>query len=289
MDQNYSPPQTISSFDRALMIGIGLNFGFALTEAMIGWRVHSLALLSDAGHNFSDVASLVIALMALRLSRKAEDTTFTFGYRKATILASLVNSILLILAVVGILYESVQRIIKPEIIEGRWVMIIAFVGIIVNGSTAWLMKKDSTSDLNAKGAYIHLLADALVSVGVVLSGALMSIMEWYWLDPIISIIIALVILYSIGAILSESIRLSLDAVPQGVSVDAVRTEVEALPNILMCTHIHIWAMSTSENAMTAQIQVADHIDLRGAIVLVEEAKERIRQSQNIHHITIELL
>jgi cobalt-zinc-cadmium efflux system protein len=277
------------TFDRALVIGIILNLLFVCIETGVGVYAHSLALLSDAGHNLSDVGALAFSLIALRLSRRAETEQFTYGYRKSTVLASLMNSMLLVIAVGAILYESIQRLLHPQPADSLMIIGVACIGILINTVTALLMKQDSNHDLNAKGAYLHLMADALVSVGVVAAGIVMYYTHWLMIDPIMSIIIAGVILQSIWSVLNESIRLSLDAVPQGVSVDAVRALALTIPGVCALEHIHIWAMSTSETALTAHILLEDHIPLDQALDIIAEVKQMIAEHTVIHHSTIEIL
>ena len=211
----------ITSLNRAFIIGITLNIVYVLAEAIAGFGFHSLGLLSDAGHNLSDVVSLVLALIAFKLSDSLATRKFTYGYKKSTILISLLNALILGVAVVLIVVESVRKIIHPEPIQGEVISIVAAIGVVINGITAWLFMKDQKRDLNVKGAYLHMLADTLVSIGVVVSGILIYFTGWYIVDPIIGLVVAVVIIFASWELLRDSIRLSLDGVPMHVNYDQV--------------------------------------------------------------------
>ena len=205
--------------NKAFIIGIALNLIFVLVEAAAGFWYDSLALLSDAGHNLSDVISLVLALLAFRMAKVKPNSRYTYGYKKSTVLVSLLNAIILLVAVGIILAESIEKLRNPQPIAGGVIVWVAGVGILINAFTAFLFLKDKERDLNIKGAYLHLMADALVSVGVVISGVIISYTHWYIIDPIIGIAIAIVILVSTWNLLRDSLRLSLDGVPAGISAD----------------------------------------------------------------------
>lgn len=200
----------------AFYIGIFLNVVFVVIEAIVGWRQNSLALLSDAGHNLSDVVSLVLSLIAFKLMYSKATQSYTYGYKKVTVLVALFNALLLFAAVGGIIYEAIFRFYNPQPLQGKTMAIVAFVGIIINSLTAYFFMKDKDADLNVKGAYLHMAADALVSLGVVIAGVVIIFTNWFWLDAVMSIVIALVILYGTWSLFTQSLKLALDGVPEGV-------------------------------------------------------------------------
>lgn len=269
--------------NRAFIIGITLNIVYVLAEAIAGFGFHSLGLLSDAGHNLSDVVSLVLALIAFKLSDSLATRKFTYGYKKSTILISLLNALILGVAVVLIIVESVRKIIHPQPIQGEVISIVAAIGVVINGITAWLFMKDQKRDLNVKGAYLHMLADMLVSVGVVVSGILIYFTDWYVVDPIIGLVVAVVIIFASWELLRDSIRLSLDGVPTQVDFDKVVAVMEKAEGVKGVHHLHIWAISTTENALTAHILVEE-------LDRMEEIKECLKQELNevgVSHATLE--
>ncbi|MBO7491884.1 MAG: cation transporter [Bacteroidales bacterium] len=273
----------ITSLNRAFIIGITLNIVYVLAEAIAGFGFHSLGLLSDAGHNLSDVVSLVLALIAFKLSDSLATRKFTYGYKKSTILISLLNALILGVAVVLIVVESVRKIIHPEPIQGEVISIVAAIGVVINGITAWLFMKDQKRDLNVKGAYLHMLADTLVSIGVVVSGILIYFTGWYIVDPIIGLVVAVVIIFASWELLRDSIRLSLDGVPMHVNYDQVVSLLGQADGVKGVHHLHIWAISTTENALTAHILV-DELDK------MEEIKEYLKhelKEHGISHATLE--
>ncbi|MCD7969265.1 MAG: cation diffusion facilitator family transporter [Alistipes sp.] len=244
--------------NRAFTIGIALNLVFVAVEFIAGILVGSVALISDAGHNLSDVISLALAMFAFRLARQKPSEKYTYGRKKSTVIVSLANACILLVAVGFIIYESILKLIAPEPVQGGIVAWVAGVGIIINAFTAWLFLRHKDTDINVKGAYLHMAADALVSVGVLVSGIVISLTGWYPLDPIIGIVIAVVIFFSTWNLLTASIRLSLDGVPPDIDPDLVaRTIREADDAILDVHHIHIWPLSTTETALTAHIAVRD--------------------------------
>lgn len=242
-----------ANYGRAFAIGIALNMLFVLVEAYYGWRADSLALLSDAGHNLSDVLGLLIAWGGFYLARLRPTQRHTYGWGRATIMAALFNALLLLVAVGGIAWEAVARFNHPVPIEGGLVMLVATIGVVINGITAWLFMSGNKNDLNLRGAFLHMAADALVSLGVVIIGALFIVTGWAWLDPAISLVIALVILFGTWSLLSHSLRLSLDGVPASIELDAVRNYLSALPEVSAVHDLHVWAMSTSETALTVHL------------------------------------
>ena len=240
-------------FGRAFALGVALNTGFVALEAVAGWLTGSLALLADAGHNLSDVAGLLLAWGAVALAKSQPTTRRTYGMGRSTILASLANAVLLLLAVGAILWEAAHRFGNPHPIDSLTVAAVAGAGIVVNGLTAWMFMSGSKSDLNIRGAYLHMAADAGVSLGVVLAALGMMATGWLWLDPAISIAIALIIAWGTWGLLTESTQLALDGVPAQVDHALVQGFLSGLPGVTAVHDLHIWALSTTKVALTAHV------------------------------------
>lgn len=273
----------ITSLNKAFIIGIALNSAFVAAEFAAGFWYNSLGLLSDAGHNLGDVASLVLAMLAFRLAKVHSNANYTYGYKKSTVLVSLLNAVILLVAVGIILSESIGKLIHPRPVDGDAIAWVAGIGVVINAVTAWLFMKDKEKDLNVKGAYLHMAADALVSVGVVVSGILIAYTGWYIVDPIIGILIALIIVYSTWGLLRDSLRLSLDGVPAGTNLAAVEKIMVEAPGVKEVHHLHIWPISTTETALTAHI-VSDEINRMEATK--EDLKSRLAEA-GIAHATLE--
>ncbi|MCB0531276.1 MAG: cation transporter [Saprospiraceae bacterium] len=250
-------PSADGRLTQAFAWGIGLNLVFVIIEVLVGFATGSLALLSDAGHNISDVGSLAISFFALRLARRRATKTYSYGFGKVTIWASDFNGLVLMLAMGGIGYEAIRRLAEPPQIPGFTVALVAGIGILINAFTAWLFHRDKDKDLNVRGAYLHLAADAAVSAGVVVVGLGMQWSGWAWLDPAISFVILGVIVWSTWGLLRESFRLALDGVPPKITPAEVREAARKLPGIVDIHHLHIWAMSTMGNALTAHLVLKD--------------------------------
>jgi cobalt-zinc-cadmium efflux system protein len=278
---------TISSVNRAFIIGIGLNILFVIIEVMAGLWYDSLALLSDAGHNFSDVIALVVALLAFKLLDITPNKHYTYGYRKTTILAALGNAILLLVAVVMIVWESIARFQEPVPVDGSTTALVAGIGILINGFTAWLFLRDKDKDLNIRGAYLHMLADTLVSVGVVLSGLAIWFTQWYWIDTLMSLVIVAVILMSTWKLFTESVKLSLDGVPSTLDSEQIEQTIMAAKGIVAVHHLHIWALSTTENALTAHLVVASDCTFEQIALIKKDIRHRLSH-KNIQHVTLEV-
>lgn len=282
--EHHHPNHTIDRLNKAFLIGIGLNLVFVLIEAGAGFYLESLALLSDAGHNLSDVVSLILALLAFRLAKVKPTAKYTYGYKKSTILVSLINACILLVAVGIILSESIKKLQHPQPIDGTAIAWVAGVGILINAFTAYLFLKDKEKDLNVKGAYLHMAADALVSVGVVVSGIVIRYTGWYLIDPIIGIAIAIVILISTWDLLHDSLRLSLDGVPSGIDSVAIRKAIlKGEPRITDIHHLHIWAISTTENALTAHVVVSTTDRMEDIKCHIKDLLAHL----NISHVTLE--
>ncbi|MDR2969472.1 MAG: cation diffusion facilitator family transporter [Tannerellaceae bacterium] len=279
---HHHQPRAVS-LNRIFTAGIALNVGFVLAEFGAGFWFGSLGLLSDAGHNLSDVASLVLAMLAFRLAKAGPTTNYTYGLKKSTVLVSLLNAVILLIAVGIIISESIDKFLHPQPVEGGVIAWIAGIGVLVNGFTARLFLKDKDSDLNVKGAYLHMAADALVSVGVVVSGIIIMYTGWYVIDPVIGILIALVIVYSTWGLLRDSLRLSLDGVPSGVNLPEIEKIITSVRGVENVHHLHVWPISTTETALTAHIVLSD-------ISRMEEIKEEVKQELShtgIQHATLE--
>lgn len=271
------------SLNKAFIIGIVLNLAFVVIEFAAGFWFDSLALLSDAGHNPSDVVSLVLALLAFRLAKVKANERYTYGYKKSTILVSLLNAVILLVAVGAIVIESIHKLSNPAVVPGGAIAWVAGVGVLINAFTAFLFMKDKEKDLNVKGAYLHMAADALVSVGVLVAGIVISRTGWYIIDPIIGLIVAVVILISTWNLLHDSLRLTLDGVPTSIDSQKVVEAIRALPGVDDVHHIHIWAISTTENALTAHIVLKQPESM-------QEVKHLIRhrlEDFGIGHATLE--
>jgi cobalt-zinc-cadmium efflux system protein len=270
----------ITSLNKAFIIGIVLNISFVIVEFGVGFYYDSLGLLSDAGHNLGDVASLILAMLAFRLEKVHPNSRYTYGYKKSTILVSLLNAVILLVAVGIIIAESIDKLFHPVSVDGSAIAWTAGVGVVINALTAWLFMKDKDKDLNVKGAYLHMAADALVSVGVVASGIIIMYTGWSIIDPIIGLGIAVIIIVSTWGLLHDSLRLSLDGVPVGIDTQQIQEQ----PGVESCHHLHIWAISTTETALTAHVVVDD-------IAKMEEIKHRIKEAleaAGIHHATLEI-
>lgn len=273
----------VDSLNRAFVAGIVLNVLFVVVEAAVGLWSDSMGLLSDAGHNLSDVASLLLALLAFRLAQARATTRYTYGYKKSTVLISLLNSVILLVAVGVIVAESIGRMLHPAPVEGAAIAWTAGVGVLVNGFTAWLFMRDKERDLNVKGAYLHMAADALVSIGVVVSGVVISWTGWTIIDPIVGLVVAAIIVASVWSLTRDSLRLSLDGVPAGVDPERVAREMEQVEGVRAVHHIHIWAISTTENALTAHVVLERLSEMER---VKRTLKERLR-GLGIAHATLE--
>lgn len=273
----------ITSLDKIFIFGIILNLLFVAAETGVGILYNSLGLLSDAGHNLSDVFSLLLALLAFRLTRVRGNARYTYGYKKSTILVSLLNAIILLIAVGAIVIESIHKLQHPSPINGIAVSWTAGAGIFVNGLTAWMLMKRQKTDLNVRGAYLHMAADTLVSVGVVISGVIISTTGYTAIDPIIGLVIAVIILISTWSLLSGSIRLSLDGVPENIDLKKIQQILSENQYVEGCHHLHVWAISTTENALTAHLILSDILQLER---VKQEVKQQLKEA-GIVHATLE--
>jgi len=279
---HHAPP----NYDRAFALGVSLNAGFVMIEAGAGAMSGSLALLTDAGHNFSDVLSLLLAWGAAALARRRPSARRTYGYSRATILASLFSALLLMGAVGAIGWEAINRLLERHVPpHGLTIMIVAAVGVVINGATALLFLSGKDLDLNIRGAYLHMAADAAVSVGVVLSGMLIWIYGIYWMDAAISLVIATVILLSTWQLLRDSLNLAVDAVPPGVDPVEVRSYLSGLAGVQQLHDLHIWPMSTTDTALTAHLVMEPTPDNDA---FLQEVSLQLEHRFGIHHPTIQI-
>lgn len=281
--EHHHHDHTVTSLNKAFIWGIGLNVGFVVVEFAVGLCYGSMGLLSDAGHNLSDVASLLLAMLAFRLAQARATPKYTYGYKKSTVLISLLNSVILLIAVGVIVAESIGRMLHPEPVVGGAIAWTAGVGVAINGFTAWLFMKDKDRDLNVKGAYLHMAADALVSVGVLVSGLVISWTGWTVVDPIVGLAVAGVIVASVWSLTCDSLRLSLDGVPGGIDIAEIERKMEAVPGVRAVHHIHVWAISTTENALTAHVV----LDSLSRMEEVKHALKELLGRSEIPHATLE--
>ncbi len=274
----------IEKLSTIYIVAVVLNLLFVIVEAVAGVVGNSIGLLSDAGHNLSDVFSLLLAMIALKLASSHATKRFTYGHRKASVLISLLNAIILLVAVGAIIVESIDKFFHPTEVNGTLIIWTAAVGILINGLTAWALSRQQQHDINTRGAFLHMLADTLVSVGVVVSGIVIHYTGWMVIDPIIGLVIAVVILVSTWDLLSESLRMSTDAVPEGFDVEEITKKIESQEGVLNVHHVHIWAISTTETALTAHIVIPE-------ATMLEEVTDRVKElldALGIHHSTLEL-
>lgn len=281
--EHHHHDHTVTSLNKAFIWGIGLNVGFVVIEFAVGLCYGSMGLLSDAGHNLSDVASLLLAMLAFRLAQARATPKYTYGYKKSTVLISLLNSVILLIAVGVIVAESIGRMLHPEPVVGGAIAWTAGVGVAINGFTAWLFMKDKDRDLNVKGAYLHMAADALVSVGVLVSGLVISWTGWTVVDSIVGLAVAGVIVASVWSLTRDSLRLSLDGVPGGIDIVEIERKMEAVPGVRAVHHIHVWAISTTENALTAHVV----LDSLSRMEEVKHALKELLGRSEIPHATLE--
>jgi cobalt-zinc-cadmium efflux system protein len=279
-DHGHAP----ANFNAAFAIGIALNMAFVAVEAFYGWRVSSLALLADAGHNLSDVIGLVLAWGGALAGRLQPDARHTYGWKRASILAAFVNALLLLVAMGSLAWEAVHRLQSPQPIEGVTIMVVAGIGIVVNTATALLFMRGRETDLNIRGAFLHMAADALVSAGVVVAGGLALAFGWTWLDPVVSLLIAAVIVVGTWSLFKQSLHLLFDGVPESVDLHAVQALLEALPGVARVHDLHVWAMGTSEIALTAHLVMPE---ANADDAFLQHATEQLHDRFGIEHTTLQ--
>ena len=281
-DHSHAP----ADFNAAFAIGIGLNMAFVAIEAFYGWKVGSLALLADAGHNLSDVIGLVLAWAGALAGKLRPDARHTYGWKRASILAAFINALLLLVAMGSLAWEAVHRLQSPEPMQGVTIMVVAGIGIVVNTATALLFMRGRNSDLNIRGAFLHMAADALVSAGVVVAGGLALWFGWDWLDPAVSLVIATVIVVGSWGLFRQSVHLLFDGVPDGVDLRAVQALLESMPGVAGVHDLHVWAMGSSEIAMTAHLVMPQG---QADDVFLQRATEQLHERFKIAHVTIQVM
>jgi cobalt-zinc-cadmium efflux system protein len=274
-----------ANFNRAFAIGIVLNIAFVVIEGFYGWKVNSLALLADAGHNLSDVLGLILAWVGVFASKLHPNARHTYGWKRATILAAFANALLLLVAMGSLIWEAIGRLNSPTRVHGVTIMVVAGIGILINSITAWLFMRGSKSDLNIRGAFLHMTADALVSLGVVIAGALALWFGWAWIDPVTSLLIAAVILLSTWRLFRDSLHLLFDGVPWQINPAEVRLYFESLPGVVNVHDLHIWAMSTSQIALTVHLVIPEG---HPGDAFIEEIRESLLDKFDIEHPTIQI-
>jgi cobalt-zinc-cadmium efflux system protein len=283
--QAYGHQHGPARYDRAFAIGIGLNLAYVVVEAVFGFISGSLALIADAGHNLSDVAGLALAWGAAWLSRRDPTERRTYGYRRSSILASLANAVLLLVAVGAIGLEAARRLLDPQPVESTTILWVAAVGVVVNAGTALLFMSGRKGDLNIRGAFLHMAADAGVTVGVIAAALLIGWTGWLWVDPAVSLLIVAVILVGTWGLLRDSVNLSLDAVPEGIDPRAVEACLAEQPGVAEVHDLHIWAMSTTETALTAHLVRPDTGVDDG---LLDRLRRELHDRFGIEHATLQI-
>jgi cobalt-zinc-cadmium efflux system protein len=276
----------LTHVNTAFIVGITLNLLFVVIEAIVGLSVHSLSLLSDAGHNLADVASLALSLLAFRLLKIKSNESYTYGYRKTSILVALFNSMILIASIGAIFYEAAHRFFNPEPLPGQTIAVVAGIGILINAATALMFLRHKEKDLNVKSAYLHLMSDALVSLGLVIGGIIMFYTQWFWIDSVLSMIVAIIILFSTWKLLKDSLRLSLDGVPEYIHIHEIKETALKIAGVKDLHHIHAWAISTTENALTAHLVLDKNTTIADENIIKRELKHEL-EHKNIHHVTLE--
>lgn len=248
-----------ANYGRAFAIGVALNLAFVILEAVYGRLAHSLALVADAGHNLSDVLGLVLAWGATILARRSPTPERTYGFRRSSILAALINAAVLLISVGAIAWEAIRRLHDPGSVQETTVIWVAAIGILINAGTALMFISGRKGDLNIRSAFVHMAADAVIALGVVLTGVVMLETGWLRLDPVVSLIIVALIVYGTWGLLRDSVNLALDAVPQGIDVNSVREYLAGLPTCVDVHDLHVWGMSTTEAALTAHLVMAQTV------------------------------
>jgi len=274
-----------NNYNLSFALGVSLNIIFVIVEASYGILADSLALIADAWHNLSDVISLLLAWGAHYLSSRPATHKRTYGFGRVTILSSLFSALLLLFALGGIFTEAIQRFFEPKAVDGLIVMIVAAIGVVINTATALLFVAGQKHDLNLRGAYLHMAADAGVSFGVVVAGGAIMVTGWLWLDPIISIVIVLVVLMGTWSLLKESLNLSLDAVPKGIDLIHIREYLQSLDRVKQIHDLHVWALSTRQNALSVHLICSDD---KTDNTFLAEIQEGLQHKFNIDHTTIQI-
>ena len=282
---HYNAGHKPREYRMAFAVGIGLNTAFVLIESAFGIISNSVALLADAGHNLSDVLGLAIAWGAATLARRPPSTRYTYGWRGSTILAALANAAFLFVAIGAIGWESILRLLRPEAVASTTVMVVATIGIAINALTAWLFASGRRADLNIRGAYLHMAADAAISAGVVIAGLIIMLTGWFWLDPVTSLIIVGTIFWGTWGLFRESMAMSLSAVPAEIDPTAVQQFLAKQRGVTAVHDLHIWPMSTTETALTAHLVMPDGHPGDHSL---QEIGHELRHRYGIMHVTLQV-
>jgi len=284
-NHNHDHSHTIGNYNRAFGIGIALNVIFVIIEVVYGLSANSLALLADAGHNLSDVLSLLLAWGAGFLALKKPTQQHTYGFRRVTIMASAISAVLLLAALGGIVVEAVGKLSHPQPSSGIIIIVVAAIGVVINGITALMFMSGQKHDLNIKGAYLHMATDAAVSLGVVVAGFMIMFTGWLWLDPVISLAIVAIVMIGTWSLLRDSLNLSIDGAPKTIDVTQVKELLTGFKQVKQIHDLHIWALSTTEIALTVHLITAqDKIDNE----LLKQIEHSLHEKFNINHITIQV-
>lgn len=283
MEHNHSHNYD-TNLGNAFRISITLNILFIAVEAFYGFFSNSMALVADAGHNFSDVLALIFSWIAVILSQRKPTLRFTYGFRRSTIIIALLNTIILLVAVAFIMLETIERLSNPAVINANSVIIVAAIGVAVNGVTAWLFLKGKKHDINIRSAFVHFIADALVSLGVVVTGVIMAFTGIVWVDSLVSFVIIAVILYSSYHLLIDSVNLALDAVPKNIDIEAIREYLKSLPEVSNIHDLHIWALSTTDAALTVHLTTKTQTD----VLFITSIQHHLHEQFGIEHATIQV-
>ena len=273
-----------NSFSTAFKIGIGINILFITAETITGFLSNSMALIADAGHNLSDVLALAFSWIAIIISQRKPTLKFTYGFRRSTILVALLNTILLLVAVGFIIFETIGRLRNPVEINAGSVSFVATIGIIVNGVTAWLFMKGKKKDINIRSAFVHFVADALVSLGVVIAGIIMVLTRIQWIDSLVSFLIIAVILYGSYNLLIDSVNLALDAVPENIKIESVRDYLAGLPEVTGVHDLHIWSLGTTDAALTVHLSTS----VQTNVSFISSIQHELHTQFDIEHSTIQI-
>jgi cobalt-zinc-cadmium efflux system protein len=285
LSAHHGHSHTPKQFDRAFAVGIALNVSFLSIEAFYGWKADSLALLADAGHNLSDVAGLALAWGGAWAGRVRPNARHTYGWKRASILAAFANAVLLLLAMGSLAWEALTRLGHPSEPHGTTIMAVAAVGVVINSFTALMFMRGRESDLNIQGAFAHMAADALVSLGVVASGALQLWKGWTWLDPVMSLIIVVVIVAGTWGLFRQSLHLISDGVPAEIDLEAVREYLRSLPGVVEVHDLHVWALSTADFALTAHLEMPQG---NSDDAFLQQACQGLHDQFEIRHVTIQV-
>ena len=283
---NHGKVVALTNISRAFIVGIILNMVYVIIQVVIGFRINSLALLSDAGHNFLDVGALALSLLAFKLNKAQASNKYTYGFKKSSILISLFNAIILLISIGAIGYEAILRFKNPQPLPGFTIAIVSAIGIVINAVSAFMFFRDKEKDLNVKSAFLHLASDAVVSVGLVIGGIIMYYTHIYWIDPILSLVVCAVIIVSTWNLLKDSLRLSLDGVPDTIEIEKIKATVLKVKDVIDIHHIHVWAISTTQNALTAHLIVDQKTTMQQMQKIKAQVKHEL-EHENIHHATLE--